>query len=825
MTNGLQSLSDLFQNRLFRIPDYQRGFAWRDEQLVDLWEDLVNLHEDRFHYTGLLSLKPVSRDDARLWGEDKWLLELGYKGFHVVDGQQRLTSFSILLYEITKLVKNITENKDKTEEQVFLGFESLKDIKTKFVLRKRPPNNIVTTYLFGYETDNPSSDYLKYKVFEESFGGTVKDTYYTSNLKYAKQFFAENLVSLYETEGMDGIAKLYKKLTLQLTFNLHEIEDDYDVFVAFETMNNRGKKLTNLELLKNRLIYLTTLFDDCQLDSKDKDQLRKNINDSWKEVYYQLGRNQLFPLSDDDFLRAHWITYYQYSRKRGDDYIRFLLRQFSAKNVFEKTGILSEVETSEPLPGFDVLNDDDGIEEIPDSDLILVSKLAPREITDYINSLMALVEPWYYSFFPQSSPSLNEIEMEWVDKINRVGIGYFRPLLVAALATAKNSTPDERIALFQAIERFIFLSFRVGGINASYRSSDYYNKARELLQGKLALTAIIEDLDTSVEKDMESIVAGFITRTSRRFSSGEGFYGWRDLKYFLYEYEYVLATRYDLHKIDWNIFSKSEKDKVSIEHILPQTPTKLYWRSQFRQFEDAEISQLSASLGNLVPLAKSINSSLQNDNFAEKKRQSPTGIRGYVNGSHSEIEVAAESDWTAQNILRRGISLLGFMEKRWKIKFSSEQKIELLHIDFVNDGRAEQPEIPENQSRPGRSLMPNKVHPTDKLAITYEISKKVFIGSLGFTEGKLEIFDKTGINQGTAGDFITNFSAMMKGKRYTRTLTADATRYFVLHIREDYGEIAFQNAIVACRKHAIYYASLGYGRLRYVEKIVEEFSN
>ncbi|MBS3948990.1 MAG: hypothetical protein KGZ57_11975 [Dethiobacter sp.] len=34
---------------------------------------------------------------------------------------------------------------------------------------------------------------------------------------------------------------------------LHEIEDDYDVFVAFETMNNRGKKLTNLELLKNRL--------------------------------------------------------------------------------------------------------------------------------------------------------------------------------------------------------------------------------------------------------------------------------------------------------------------------------------------------------------------------------------------------------------------------------------------------------------------------------------------------------------------------------------------------------------------------------------------
>jgi len=57
----------------------------------------------------------------------------------------------------------------------------------------------------------------------------------------------------------------------------------------------------------------------------DKEQLRKNINDAWKEVYYQLGRNQDTPLSDDDFLRAHWITNFQYSRKRGDDYIRYLL--------------------------------------------------------------------------------------------------------------------------------------------------------------------------------------------------------------------------------------------------------------------------------------------------------------------------------------------------------------------------------------------------------------------------------------------------------------------------------------------------------------------
>jgi hypothetical protein len=78
MANELQSLSVLFQNRLFRIPDYQRGYAWKHEQLADFWEDLLNLHEDRYHYTGLLSLKAVNRNDVKIWQNDEWLLDIGY---------------------------------------------------------------------------------------------------------------------------------------------------------------------------------------------------------------------------------------------------------------------------------------------------------------------------------------------------------------------------------------------------------------------------------------------------------------------------------------------------------------------------------------------------------------------------------------------------------------------------------------------------------------------------------------------------------------------------------------------------------------------------
>ena len=189
-------------------------------------------------------------------------------------------------------------------------------------------------------------------------------------------------------------------------------------------------------------------------------------------------------------------------------------------------------------------------------------------------------------------------------------------------------------------------------------------------------------------------ISNFIVKTNRRFESGLGFYGWRGLRYFLFEYESHLSIKNNIQKIDWQMFSKVEKDKITIEHILPQTPTKWYWRNQFRHFNEDEIKILSGSLGNLLPLAHSINSSLQNDSFPDKKNPS-SKRRGYINGSHSEIEVAREEDWTPKAILNRGLKLLEFMENRWGLNLTAEQKNQLLHIGFVNEERDEVPEVPE----------------------------------------------------------------------------------------------------------------------------------
>lgn len=707
MANELQPLSLLFQNRLFRIPDYQRGYAWQQSQLADFWDDLINLQQDRYHYTGLLSLKLLGRKETKDWGSDLWMVDKGFKACHIVDGQQRLTTFVILLNEIICFVRELDENKGKKDDEIVLGYDTLKDVVAKYIYQSRPPMNQITTYLFGYEVDNPSADYLRYKIFGEPYFGTVNETYYTKNLKFAKSFFRENLTALYENEGIEGINNLYLKLTLKLMFNIHEIDDDYDVFVAFETMNNRGKKLTNLELLKNRLIYLTTLYSDEKFDEMEKSHLRKQINDAWKEVYFQLGRNENVPLSDDDFLRAHWTIYFAYSRRKGDDYIRFLLNKFSAKNIFEKKTVLM----SELPDGYVMDTDYEEEDDVGDTETetIEISKLAPTEIADYVNSLKNMAKYWYDTFFPAQSENLTKEEQIWVDKLNRIGIGHFRPL-VTVIISRRDFSPEERIESFKAIERFIFICFRLGNFNASFCSSEYYRASRSLNLNEMTLEDLVSDIVETTDANIEYAIPNFVTKIEKYFSNGGGFYYWNSIRYFLYEYETSLAQKNNIDRIgSWEMFTKTEKDKVSIEHILPQTPSKYYWQNQYRQFTDEEVEMLAGALGNLLPLSQSVNSSLQNDSFYDKKT-TKAGRRGYENGCHSEIEVAKYNDWTAENIYTRSKELLEFMENRWEFSFNNEQLNKLVYVNFAVDGRTVPEELPLPEEKPIQSKEDTDTH-------------------------------------------------------------------------------------------------------------------
>lgn len=678
MSSELKSLSELFQKRIFRIPDYQRGYAWKSDQLIDFWEDLQNLSDVRYHYTGLLSLKKISKNDKSILDVDKWLLNgQGFDLYHVVDGQQRLTTFSILIFEIVKFVKNLGVNKNKTFDDIIFDEFNLSEIIDNYISKTRKTVLQEKVYLFGYAKDNPSAKYLIHDIFEEQHGETTKETYYTRNLKYAKLFFNNNISVLYENHGIIGLQNLFKKATQNLKFNIHEIDDEYDVFVAFETMNNRGKRLTHLELLKNRLIYLTTLYREEELDNIGKDNLRGEINSAWQEVYFQLGRNDGILLPDDDLLRAHWILYFQYTRKRGDDYIGFLLnRKFTSKNIFINNALVIAEQTVE------LIDSGDDADEIEDEmEELVQSNLKPNEIKDYIYSLKDFSKYWFFSHFPQECTSLTEEEKTWITKLNRIGIADFRPLVATALSI--NVSSVDRISLFKAIERFIFLFYRVGRWRGNYKNSAYFMKARKMFEGSYSAETITQDLTNDINNELNTIISSFINDINRRFNNGTGFYYWSGLRYFFYEYENSIIPFDRTSKIDWDLYTKPEKSKISIEHILPQTPTNEYWNSRFSQYSEEQQKSLIGAIGNLLPLSLSINIQLQNDSFPDKKTPK-NGRSGYSTGSYSEIEVSLNSEWSAPLIKQRSIQLIKFMGDRWGIPFTEDDIEKIVHLDFLN---------------------------------------------------------------------------------------------------------------------------------------------
>lgn len=687
---GLVSLKAVFKDKLFKIPDYQRGYAWNVEHLTDFWEDLVNLPESRSHYMGLLSLKRVTKKEYSHdnWAFDRWLIDdQGYVPYYVVDGQQRLTTLLIFINELCNLFRSIDETNNLNDEDIYLGSMSLKQIKEEYILKSLPPQFVINTYLFSYEVDNPSFKFLKHRILGETNGGIIDETYYTLNLENAKKFFMENLAEFHMKYGYSETVDLFKRATQNLMFNMHEIEDDFDVFVAFETMNNRGKRLSNLELLKNRLIYLTTLYDDSYLSNDEKLLLRSEVNDSWKEIYHQLGRNKTNPLHDDDFLAAHWIMYFKYTRKKSDDYIKYLLEEkFTPRNIFDRTEILlksiskiHEVTTDHDLD--DSISDEIDIPEMN-------YKLQPKEILDYVTNLKTAVKHWYNIFNPMNNADLTLNEQKWLDRLKRLGMLYFRPLIVSSFLREDISSED-RVELFEEIERFIFISFRMGRTYSSYGSAQFSIAAKKLRIGELTTRDVINEIENWLENwlspNTEFDITSFKAYLIRQFKQEKGYYSWNGLHYLLYEYEMMKVSKSGNQKIDWKLFIKNNgKDKITIEHVYPRDDSDKYWVERFSKFNKQQKTYLAGSLGNLLPLSGSKNSSIQNHGFPDKK-EPKNGNHGYSEGSHSEIEVAKEQEWTEAEIFQRGLRLMNFISERWRIKFRSEDdKIELLFLDYLN---------------------------------------------------------------------------------------------------------------------------------------------
>ena len=618
--DDLKSLSQIFRDEIsFVVPDYQRGYSWsKDKQLEDLWEDLENMPENSHHYTGMFTFCKDDEDDNK---------------YIIVDGQQRMTTLIILINELLKRIDGGIPNGSTVEEY-----------KKKY-LYKKPYGAIYTVYKFYYSKDDPSDIFFKTKILEQPCTEAIPtNTLYTHNLLDAKEYFSEKI----KDYTQEQLIALFKKVTERLKFNEYLIEDDNEVYVTFETMNNRGTELSTLELLKNRLIYLSTLYSflqpDNQTSAKNAEELRKSINNVWKTIYQYLGKSTKKKLNDDSFLRDHWIMYFRYDRKTS--------------MVF-KDDLLSKTFTAKRL---------------------LSNQLTIEEINRYVMSLQTSIVNWFNINCPIES-ELDETEKTWLTRLNRVGIGSFKPLLMAAYCKKDDS---KMVELLKACERFRFLTFAVSGRRSNTADYHFYTLAHDFYEQQKLFEVLIDEINgqTNYWLDINSFIISAVDRYQKR----EGFYSWSGLRYFLYEYERHIqeGTMDKDQKVNWETFENNQANKISIEHIYPQSPTDNYWTTRFVSDKD---KNLTHSLGNLLLLSIAKNSEQQNYSF-DKKKETTRNERGeithhgYDTGSYSEIEVSKNNEWLPSSIIERGKVLINFLKTHWEINhvFTDEEINKLLNI-------------------------------------------------------------------------------------------------------------------------------------------------
>ena len=104
------TLHGLFQGRLFRIPDYQRAYAWGTKQRDDLFEDVLEVQrtgQDHFMATVVC----LTRDKRRIVADEDQAVD-------VVDGQQRLTTLIILMKAIEKALDNEKDAESKIRREI-----------------------------------------------------------------------------------------------------------------------------------------------------------------------------------------------------------------------------------------------------------------------------------------------------------------------------------------------------------------------------------------------------------------------------------------------------------------------------------------------------------------------------------------------------------------------------------------------------------------------------------------------------------------------------------------------------------------------------------
>jgi len=270
MENAVHSLIDIFKLSSFRIPQYQRAYAWvADPHLNAFLSDLreqVNAQKsnsEKTYFLGTLLLHEISKETL-----------------HIVDGQQRLTTSVIFI------AAALQRNKEKT-----IFSEKLKKIlRNNYIFDEVEEVQKFQTIM----EDNP---FFRSHILKIHDSCTTEESPSSKRLKQAMDYFSNEVD---DHEWKDLVNALINAKVM-----VYSVPSAADATLIFELQNDRGKKLTDLEALKSYLMHLI------YLNAGSPDQDLEEIQTQFSEIYRQIERHsedKNIP-TEDAILSYHCAAY------------------------------------------------------------------------------------------------------------------------------------------------------------------------------------------------------------------------------------------------------------------------------------------------------------------------------------------------------------------------------------------------------------------------------------------------------------------------------------------------------------------------------------
>lgn len=281
-----KSISDLLSvNKKYIVPRFQREYSWKKDEVMELWRDLLsNIRVEN----GICLNNEYFIGSLVLVGQDS------SPEMKIVDGQQRLTTITILLSAITQTYRDISQ--ENLANGLYYQFIEGKNSANEpyFKLINETPKPFFQRGIQNFEKETMSASNEEENNLIEAY----KLFHNALTISYLKLKFREfDSISGSESEKhLQLINSLRDQVLSYLKVIYITVTNEDDAYTIFETLNARGMSLSAVDLVKN-LVFK-------ELNQSHPDDYAKT---EWKKMRRTLGEGAN-TTNIDTFFRHFWLS-------------------------------------------------------------------------------------------------------------------------------------------------------------------------------------------------------------------------------------------------------------------------------------------------------------------------------------------------------------------------------------------------------------------------------------------------------------------------------------------------------------------------------------